>query len=42
MTGFETLKIATSYVVNGKETKNVPAGEKDFNNVEVIYMELPG
>ncbi len=42
LSGIETLKIATSYKVNGVETKNVPAGERDFNNAEPIYIELPG
>ncbi len=42
LSGIETLKIATSYIVNGVETKAVPAGEKDFNNAEPVYIELPG
>ncbi len=42
LSGIETLKIATTYKVNGVETKNVPAGERDFNNAEPIYIELPG
>ncbi len=42
LSGIETLKIATSYIVNGVETKSVPAGEKDFNNAEPVYIELPG
>ncbi len=42
LTGIETLKIATHYIVNGVETKSVPAGEKDFNNAQPVYIELPG
>ncbi len=42
LSGIETLKIATSYIVNGVETKAVPAGEKDFNNAQPVYLELPG
>ncbi len=42
LSGIETLKIATSYIVNGVETKSVPAGEKDFNNAQPVYIELPG
>ncbi len=42
LSGIETLKICTSYIVNGIETKSVPAGEKDFNNAEPVYIELPG
>ncbi len=42
LTGIETIKICTSYIVNGVETKSIPAGEKDFNNAEPVYIELPG
>ncbi len=42
LTGIETLKIATSYEVNGVKTTVIPAGEKDFNNAKPIYIELPG
>jgi len=42
LTGIKTLKIATSYNVNGKEVKSIPAGEKEFNNAKPIYIELPG
>ncbi len=42
LSGIETLKIATSYIVNGVETKNVPAGEREFNNAQPVYIELPG
>ena len=42
LTGIDTLKIAIAYKVNGIETKVIPAGEKDFNNAEPIYIELPG
>lgn len=42
LSGIDKLKIATSYIVNGQEVKTVPAGEKDFNNAEPVYIELPG
>lgn len=42
LSGIETLKMATSYIVNGVETKNVPAGEREFNNAQPVYIELPG
>ncbi len=42
LSGIKTLKICTSYIVNGKETKTIPAGEKEFNNSKPIYIELPG
>ncbi len=42
LSNVDTLKIATSYIVNGQEVKTVPAGERDFNNAEPVYIELPG
>ncbi len=42
LTGIDKLKIAINYEINGKETKYVPAGEKDFNNAKPIYVELDG
>ena len=42
LTGIDTLKIATHYIVDGEETNYVPAGEKDFNNAKPVYIELPG
>lgn len=36
------LKIAVNYIVNGKETQYIPAGEKDFNNVKPVFIELEG
>jgi adenylosuccinate synthase len=40
--GVETLKIATSYVLDGVELDSLPLHEKDFAKVEVIYKEMPG
>lgn len=42
LTGIKTLKIATEYIVNGKKTPYIPAGEKDFNNAKPVYVEMPG
>lgn len=42
LTGIKKLKIATKYIINNKETLNIPAGEKEFNNVKPIYIELDG
>lgn len=42
LTGVKTIKIAIAYKVNGIEVKTIPSGEKEFNNVEPIYIELPG
>lgn len=40
--GVETLKIATSYVLDGVELDSLPLHEKDFAKVEVVYKEMPG
>ena len=42
LTNIEKIKICTHYIVNGKETYNVPAGEKAFNKAIPIYIELDG
>ncbi|NQX83304.1 MAG: adenylosuccinate synthase [Mycoplasmataceae bacterium] len=42
LTGLDTLKIATSYIINNKETKYVPASRKDFNEAKPVYVELKG
>ena len=42
LTGIQKIKICTSYIVNGKKVTSIPAGEKDFNNAEPVYIELPG
>lgn len=42
LTGIKKIKICTSYLMNDKKIEFVPAGEKDFNNVKPIYIELDG
>ncbi len=42
LSGIDKLKIATSYTLNGKEIKDIPADEKEFNSIEPVYIELPG
>lgn len=42
LTGFDTIKIGTSYKLNGEPIQFVPASLKDFEKVEVGYMEMPG
>ena len=37
-----TIPICTSYRVNGKETREIPAQNSDFEQIEPIYTELPG
>jgi adenylosuccinate synthase len=38
----ETIKICTGYRFDGKETKELPASQAVFSEVEPIYEELPG
>lgn len=40
--GFETIKIGVSYKLNGEPISFIPASLEDFDNVEVLYEELPG
>jgi len=43
LTGFPTIKVATSYKLNGKTiTSAIPASLEDLSKVEVVYEELPG
>ncbi len=42
LTGFQTIKVATKYRINGKETPNFPSQLPNQENLEVIYEELPG
>lgn len=39
---FETIKIATKYLYQGKELPNFPASLEILSQVEVIYEEMPG
>ena len=42
MTGFETIKVARKYLLDGAELKSMPAEYRDLERVEVVYDELPG
>jgi adenylosuccinate synthase len=42
LSGFETVKVATSYRLDGEEIHHVPADSVDFSRVEPVYQELPG
>jgi len=39
---FETIKIATKYMYQGKELESIPASLETMADVEVEYEELPG
>lgn len=42
LSGVETLKVCTGYKVHGEEIHTVPARIEDFDQVEPIYVTLPG
>jgi adenylosuccinate synthase len=42
LTGFDKLKICTSYIINGKEESFFPANTSTLDNIEPVYIELPG
>ena len=42
LTGFQTIKVGVGYKLNGERIEFIPASLEDFENVEVIYEDLPG
>ncbi len=42
LSSFEKVKVATSYMLNGKEIKYVPSDIVEFSSVEPVYQELDG
>ena len=42
LSGFETVKVATGYKLDGETIDYVPANTFEFERVEPIYKELPG
>lgn len=42
LTGFDTIKVATSYRVNGHETKSFPASAEALLACEPVYREFSG
>lgn len=42
LTGFEKLKICTSYMLDGKEIDYIPSTIEEFNKCKPIYIELDG
>lgn len=42
LSGIETIKICTSYLLNGKEIHTVPANIKEIEKCIPVYEELPG
>lgn len=42
LTGFKTIKIGVSYLLNGEKIDFIPASLEDFDKVEVEYIDMPG
>lgn len=42
LSGFETVKVATSYRLDGEEIGYVPMNTFEFERVEPVYKEMPG
>lgn len=42
MDGFETIKVCTSYIIDGKETDVFPLCLSEIEKIEPVYTELPG
>ncbi|MEQ9309635.1 MAG: adenylosuccinate synthase [Balneolaceae bacterium] len=42
MDGFEEIKVCTSYIINGVETKVFPLSLEEVENIEPVYTTLPG
>ncbi len=42
LTGFQSIKIATGYLLDGEVIEFVPASLEDFERVEVQYIDMPG
>lgn len=42
LSGLDSLKICTAYMLDGKEIDEVPASIKDFDRCEPVYIEVPG
>ncbi len=42
LTGLETIRIGVEYKLNGETINFIPSSLEDFENVEVLYEEMPG
>lgn len=42
LAGFDTVKVATSYKLDGMELKHIPTNTHEFARVEPVFEELPG
>jgi adenylosuccinate synthase len=42
MDGFDTIKVCTSYIIDGEETEVFPLSLTEIEKIEPVYTELPG
>ncbi len=42
LSGFDSVKVAIGYKINGKEINNFPYNSQELSKVEPIYKEFPG
>jgi len=42
LSGLEKLKVCTGYRLDGKDVRTIPSSIKSFDDVELIYDEMPG
>ena len=42
LAGFDTVKVATSYKLDGMELRHIPTNTHEFAAVEPVFTELPG
>lgn len=42
LTGLKTIKLATSYIIDGIEYKSYPGNLRKSQKIEIVYKELPG
>src|SRR5262249_26453371 len=42
LSGFETIKVATSYELDGRRIPHVPQDANEFARVQPVYEDLPG
>ncbi|MBT3181848.1 MAG: adenylosuccinate synthase [Deltaproteobacteria bacterium] len=42
LSGLKNLKLCTGYRIDGKEVRTMPSSIKSYDNIELIYEDMPG
>lgn len=42
LSGFESVKIGTKYLIDGQEVVGMPASLRTYSSVQMLYEEMPG